>query len=517
MRTNDIFTTTYSPGSDPLRSRSEPTNATGMVDADYRYGYDFDDIGNRETSSERGTNSVYTANNLNQYTAVDDFTPQFDDDGNQTLIKTATGIWSVTYNGENRPVLWRQGDVSLAMSYDRIGRRIRLVKLEGQSISQRQLFSYNGYLQIQRRMQEPGMSAATQMDQFVWDPTEPIASRPLAWNRNNATSYYTHDGNKNVSEVVAANGVITAHYEYAPFGVVLGMHGESASLNPWRFSCEYADDDFATVYYNYRYYEPSLGRWGCRDVLEEVYSLNLYLYCNNGPSLSFDLLGNSWLDFSPGEPPAEVGLGEGLIPIYGSLREFDRATYNGEWGKASFHALMAISDVFLVRSLIGAVGKGCWKKGAHTWSATRKWYAKHYGVEKGAEIHHMYIPQEFIRKHSWVAPIANQPWNLKVIRQTSDMSARKFHLAIHGCRVSLSDSKIYVELSAFEQYWYRYYSTGMMTGMLYFADDVRLGVSIIKHEDNSGFESGDFNSAVDAYVDMLQLIGGEISSESLEW
>ena len=53
--------------------------------------------------------------------------------------------------------------------------------------------------------------------------------------------------------------------------------------------------------------------------------------------------------------------------------------------------------------------------------------------------------------------------------------------------------------------------------MLYFADDVRLGVSIIKHEDNSGFESGDFNSAVDAYVDMLQLIGGEISSESLEW
>ena len=85
------------------------------------------------------------------------------------------------------------------------------------------------------------------MDQFVWDPTEPIASRPLAWNRNNATSYYTHDGNKNVSEVVAANGVITAHYEYAPFGVVLGMHGESASLNPWRFSCEYADDDFDSL------------------------------------------------------------------------------------------------------------------------------------------------------------------------------------------------------------------------------------------------------------------------------
>ena len=86
--------------------KSELTNAVAAVDAEYRYAYDFDDIGNREASYERGTNSVYTANSLNQYTVVDDFIPQFDDDGNQTLVKTATGIWSVTYNGENRPILW---------------------------------------------------------------------------------------------------------------------------------------------------------------------------------------------------------------------------------------------------------------------------------------------------------------------------------------------------------------------------------------------------------------------------
>ena len=44
------------------------------VDADYRYAYVFDEIGNRETSYERGTNSVYTANRLNQYTAITDVT-----------------------------------------------------------------------------------------------------------------------------------------------------------------------------------------------------------------------------------------------------------------------------------------------------------------------------------------------------------------------------------------------------------------------------------------------------------
>ena len=36
------------------------------------------------------------------------FTPLFDADGNQTLVKTATGIWTITYNGENRPILWER-------------------------------------------------------------------------------------------------------------------------------------------------------------------------------------------------------------------------------------------------------------------------------------------------------------------------------------------------------------------------------------------------------------------------
>lgn len=173
--------------------RSELTNAVAVVDSNYRYAYDFDDIGNRETSFERGTNSVYTANNLNQYTSISNFAssaffaaefiPQFDDDGNQTLIKTSTGIWSVTYNGENRPERWVNGDTVLTMSFDRMGRRVT---------KNNQWFVYDGYLQIA----DNGGNA------YIWDPTEPIATRPLVWNSstfqpfNFSTSYYTHDGNK---------------------------------------------------------------------------------------------------------------------------------------------------------------------------------------------------------------------------------------------------------------------------------------------------------------------------------
>ena len=35
-----------------------------------KHACDFDDIGNRETSSERETNSVYAANQLNRYCSI---------------------------------------------------------------------------------------------------------------------------------------------------------------------------------------------------------------------------------------------------------------------------------------------------------------------------------------------------------------------------------------------------------------------------------------------------------------
>ena len=82
-----------------------------------KHAYDFDDIGNRRTSSECGVRSAeYASNELNQYTIITSQTSQtsqtfqtsFDADGNQTHVKTATGIWQVTYNGENRPIVWER-------------------------------------------------------------------------------------------------------------------------------------------------------------------------------------------------------------------------------------------------------------------------------------------------------------------------------------------------------------------------------------------------------------------------
>jgi len=109
---------------------------------------------------------------------------------------------------------------------------------------------------------------------------------------NFSTSYYTHDGNKSASEVVSSNGVIVAHYEYAPFGAVTTQCGVVAESNPWRFSSEYAEDETLTIYYNYRHYEPVMGKWLSRDPIEDNGGIiNIYSYLDNTFGLYSDWLG----------------------------------------------------------------------------------------------------------------------------------------------------------------------------------------------------------------------------------
>jgi RHS repeat-associated protein len=100
------------------------------------------------------------------------------------------------------------------------------------------------------------------------------------------------DGNGNVSALInAADGTTAAQYEYGPFGEVIRATGPMAKLNPFRFSTKYCDDETDLVYYGYRYYNPSTGRWPSRDPMEERGGLNLYEFVLNSPVNYVDLLG----------------------------------------------------------------------------------------------------------------------------------------------------------------------------------------------------------------------------------
>ena len=67
--------------------------------------------------------------------------------------------------------------------------------------------------------------------------------------------------------------------------------GPMAKANPFRFSTKYRTMKTDFLYYGYRYYNPSTGRWLSRDPIGEGDGLNLYGLVHNSPMNAIDYLG----------------------------------------------------------------------------------------------------------------------------------------------------------------------------------------------------------------------------------
>jgi RHS repeat-associated protein len=108
----------------------------------------------------------------------------------------------------------------------------------------------------------------------------------------NSIHFAAYDGNGNVVGLVCTtNGAVAANYEYDPFGQTIRMSGVAAKDNPWRFSTKRVDNETDLVWYEYRAYSPSLGRFISRDPVGETGGNNLYRYVRNCPSDGVDRLG----------------------------------------------------------------------------------------------------------------------------------------------------------------------------------------------------------------------------------
>lgn len=231
---------------------------------------------------------MYDTNALNQYAAIAEngaaaFVPQFDADGNQTLIKTETGIWSAIYNAENRPTSFtnEESGTVVECTYDSMGRRAYKKVTTNGSVTLHQRYIYRGYLQIAcidlTRSHHPCMWLLT------WDPSQPDASRPLAIQINGTWYTYGWDLTKNICEIYGSSGYIATTYTYTPFGSVI----DSGAVNqPIQWSSEYHDEESSLVYYNYRYYNSMDGRWITRDFISKKNR-----YSKNNTILFADLLG----------------------------------------------------------------------------------------------------------------------------------------------------------------------------------------------------------------------------------
>ena len=119
-----------------------------------RFASCYDNIGNRKTARELEEDISYESNRLNQYTdiaeGVEDFNPVYDADGNQTRIKTSTCVWEVSYDANDRPVVFtsQDGRTTITCGYDYRGRRLEKKATVNGAVSGHSRFLYRGYLQV---------------------------------------------------------------------------------------------------------------------------------------------------------------------------------------------------------------------------------------------------------------------------------------------------------------------------------------------------------------------------------
>ena len=296
-----------------------------------RFGYQYDNIGNRKEAFEFGNTTDYETDELNRYAGIvrnggEAFTPQYDADGNQTLVKTSTGIWTVTYNAENRPVKFESedGGTTVECAYDSMGRRFEKKVTVGGTTGFHARYLYRDYLQV-AECDLTGETPAL-VRSYLWDPSEPQATRVLAMTRWEANGtqvkehlYCMHDAMKNVTSLFGEARGRRALYEYRPYGGLVTSEGNMAQENKFRFSCEYMDDELGLIYYNYRHLNPRDGRWISRDPIMEQGGWNLFAFVNNNGIINFDYLGKGYLARRPLAHTAFTHDGEKYYTIHGHV------------------------------------------------------------------------------------------------------------------------------------------------------------------------------------------------------
>jgi RHS repeat-associated protein len=229
----------------------------------------------------------------------------YDNDGNLTQ----DGHWNYTWDAENRlvklaPSTTLGPQISFQFEYDWQGRRIHKQVWANTGWSGTPTndvkFVYDGWNPIAVLN-----SSFTLQTSFVWGSdlsgsiqgAGGVGGLLFIYDQPSAIGYSApaYDGNGNVMALVnMSGGTNCAAYEYGPFGEVLRATGPMAKANPFRFSTKYQDDETDLLYFGYRYYNASTGRWLSRDPDDENGGDNLYAFAGNDSLDLYDVLGLIW-------------------------------------------------------------------------------------------------------------------------------------------------------------------------------------------------------------------------------
>ncbi len=317
---------TFSDGTTPARTYGYD-NADQVTSATYDTGvsdaYNYDAMGNRTTATlaiNSGATTTYTANNVNQYTAISGFsTPVHDPNGNLTFQNGITYTW----DSENRLLSITDGTTTNTFTYDGHHRRVTKRTSVSGLVIEKTHYLYDGWNVIEERTNYDTtttftLSTFSLTKTLTWGTDLSgslqgaggvgglIMSEEISGTTTTAYHYH-YDGNGNVTEVTDSSGNSVATYRYDAFGNTLVSTGTYATTNKYRFSTKPIDSEIATAplyYYGYRYYDPIAGRWPSRDPMEEKGGMNLYGFVYNNHLKYYDVLGREPIERDEGiQPP----------------------------------------------------------------------------------------------------------------------------------------------------------------------------------------------------------------------
>lgn len=252
----------------------------------------------------------------------------YDLDGNLT----GDGRWNYTWDAENRLIRMIAAtgvgpQQRLDFEYDAGGPRVRKTMWNNTAgsgpASLDVKFLYDGWNLL---AELNALSGDAVLRSYVWGTDLSGSSQGAGgvggllkvtyYGTVTTNAFVAYDGNGNVMCLLdAATTTWVARYEYGPFGEVLRATGPMAKANPFRFSSKYQDDESELLYYGYRYYNPSTGRWLSRDPRGEEGGLNLCGFVKNCPVSLLDILGlGTWhIDFP------ENGTPDAWVDVYYAL------------------------------------------------------------------------------------------------------------------------------------------------------------------------------------------------------
>jgi RHS repeat-associated protein len=255
--------------------------------------YEYDGIGNRKKAADSLTlpaTDNYTANALNQYTAVETINPAYDDDGNATAYPLPAHLSAnstLAWDAENRLVSATVNGTTTTYLYDSGSRRI--AQTTGSSTT---VYIYDAWNPVAE------YTGTTLARTYTWglDLSGSLQGAGgvgglLAVSVGTTSHFPTYDGNGNVSEYLDSAGATVAHYEYDPFGRTTVASGTLASDFAHRFSTKPIDVSTGLYYYGYRHFDPVTGRWPSRDPIGEQGGMNLFAMIENDPVAYVDFLG----------------------------------------------------------------------------------------------------------------------------------------------------------------------------------------------------------------------------------